>query len=159
MSRIRSKRKSKFKVFSAIVVAIVLVGGFLAVRSHNKAAVLSAVTTPDARNQLRRQHMELLSSALRNYIAQAGKLPVKVPVSTVGICSGTGAVCKSGGQVDLLFLTSTEHLTAIPNDPSGGPGQHTTGYTIVRLPATDEIEISAPRAENGAEISETISLH
>lgn len=157
MARYRTRKGNKIRfVAVGAIAAAVFVGGFMLLRSHNKSVVLDAVTTPGARNDLRREHLKLLSEAISNYVGQVGKLPIAVPTAPTPICSGTGAVCKQLKLVDLMFVSSRGYVEALPNDPVGGPGQHSTGYTIVRVPASGELILAAPRAENGADITETV---
>jgi hypothetical protein len=100
-------------------------------RQHSSQAK-PAASTPGARNDLRRAHLEQLATAMSRYITEVGPLPVKLPVTPTGICAGTGTTCKSTKNVDLMFLTSTNFITALPSDPSGGYERGSTGYQVSR---------------------------
>ena len=55
-----------------------------------------------------------------------------------------------------MALASKGLINALPSDPVGGHALFSTGYMIMRAPS-GIVNISAPRAENGAVISETVN--
>lgn len=120
---------------------------------------LSALTqpsTPETRNDTRREVLAQLADALARYATDHnGTLPTTIPPTATEICSSRGPNCETVKLVDLSFLvTQGDYMGNIPSDPSGGPGRWTTGFTITRLP-DGRMQLTAPRAETGASISVT----
>lgn len=139
-----------FAVLAALGFGIYVVAG----ASHAPRAGRPPLTAKE-RNEVRRADLKLLASSIQSYTAEVGPIPAKVPKAATGVCSAGSANCKKGGTFDMAFLTSTGHLVSVPNDPSGGPEMYSSGYTIARDPS-GQITLSAPRAEEGATITEIV---
>lgn len=122
----------------------------------SKTASRTAATTPGARNDERRERLELLANALAKYTTETGNVALAIPAQQAEICIVTGARCKAAGLVDLTAVTSKGYIPALPSDPVGGHERYSTGYGIGRDGAGGAIRLTAPRAEDGAEISQNI---
>lgn len=153
------KRPLQFGI-AALVVGLGVVG-FMAVRHENQAAVHRAngpVVSVSDRNDVRREHVKLISEALGEYLAaKNGKMPVAVSSSPAVICVGTGANCKKSGLLDLSFLPNNGFIDALPSDPSGALGRFATGYALTR-DGNGNFVVVAPRAEGGKTISAKVAV-
>ena len=153
--RPRSRRTLTKLVVAVVVVAVVAVG-VKAWISHNAKAALVTRTSPGARNSQRRSELKTLAAAISSYQQATPANPaLPIPANQTGICSSTGQVCKMAGLVDLTVLSSRGYILGLPNDPVGGHSLYGTGYDIGRA-ANGGIELSAPRAEDGATITQTV---
>jgi hypothetical protein len=153
------KKRTRRWMFALLVFGAGLAGsGYYLSTKLGSAAdhVMQSPTTPAQRNDVRRQQVKLLASETARYIAAHGTLPIIIPPRQVPICSSTGAVCRSAGYVDLMFLASSGYIEALPSDPVGGHQQQATGYTIGRDTSNGAITVVAPRAEAGAVISRVV---
>jgi hypothetical protein len=155
----RSRRKLN-KPVAATCAVIVLAGavffGGKLVLSNQPGQVQAAVTSPGARNDLRRKELKSLASAVAAYSAAKPANPrLIIPSSPTAICSSISSVCRAVRLVDLSDLSSRGFILGLPNDPVGGPGRNSTGYDIARDGA-GVITLSAPRAENGAIITQIV---
>lgn len=156
MKRPHSSRKSTFrKLLIGLGLAIALGLAASAMWGGPKTVSQQAASTPEARNTVRREALKQLADAFRHYIAEIGPLPVKISATQTGICSGSSAHCKKAGLIDPIFLVSAGFLVSAPNDPVGGHVLYSTGYTVGKN-AEGKFVLQAPRAENGASISQVI---
>lgn len=158
MKRSYGVRRRSFRNYLMIVAVLAALGiglYVIFVGSNAPQAGHSPLTAKE-RNEVRRSELKLLATSIQTYIAEVGPIPVKVPTAATGVCSASSANCKKGGTFDMAFLTSTGHLVSVPNDPTGGPEMYSSGYKIARDPS-GQITLSAPRAEEGATITETVN--
>ncbi len=148
--------KNKYVLIGTIVL---LAGGAIYVqhklpRTAMSVASLPTAATPDSRNQIRKDDLSKLTSALNGYIADHGSLPIKIAATPKAICSSISATCTRAKLVDLNFLTASgTYLTSLPSDPVGVHSQYSSGFLIAKDPATGKIVVSAPNAELGAVLS------
>ena len=156
MKRVRSGRKriSLPKLALALALLVGVAFGVKAWADAAQPASSKAATTPKMRNEVRKENLEMIAGAIRRYQAEVGAIPIKIPTSPTGICSGASNFCKKHARFDPAFLISTGYLNAVPNDPVGGHEIFSTGYTIVSTAGV--ITLAAPRAEAGATISEQL---
>ena len=155
MRRQRSRNKSKLLMVGIVLTAVIVGGTFLGVVRPFSRPAEAQTNTMAQRNDSRRANLRLMAVALTSYATTGKKYPVAIPNHQVGICTGVAAACKSAGLIDLTFLISTGDIASLPSDPVGGHDRYSSGYAIGR-DGTGQILLSAPRAENGAEITETV---
>lgn len=108
----------------------------------------------DTKNAQRRTDINTVLSAVYQYsIDNNGNLPSAITASSTEICKTGSTACT--GIVDLSVLTNDEkYLVAMPTDPSVDETAEGTGYTILKS-TNGRITVSAPLAEQGAQISAT----
>ncbi len=108
----------------------------------------------DARNAARKSAVNTVLNAVYQYaVDNDGALPGSIPETATEICATGAGSCT--GLVNLSALTTNErYLTAIPEDPSGTCAANGACYEILQS-ANGRVTVSAPDAENGADISVT----
>lgn len=135
--------------------AVIAGGTFLNIAKPFGKPAEAQTNTPAQRNDTRKANLRLMAAALTSYASAGKKYPVVIPSRQVGICSAAAANCKAAGLVDLTFLISTGDIASLPSDPVGGHDRYGSGYTIGRN-ADGQLVLSAPRAENGNEITQVV---
>ncbi len=144
------------------LIELLLVIGIIAIL----AAIVIVAINPtkqlgDARDAQRRSDVNTILNAVYQYaIDNNGTLPGVIPTGTAQeICLGTviGAACTDDEGVDLRSLTGS-YVVGIPADPQVGSvvagTASGTNYWIVQ-DANNRVTVSAPGAENAANISVT----
>jgi hypothetical protein len=157
MKRIKNSRKTIFRNYLiglAVIIAVAWGVQYMTGAAKGPKSTMAA-STPQLRNDLRRENLKLIAGAFHRYAAEVGPLPIKIASAQSAICSGASVNCKKSGKVDLAFLTSAGYLISVPTDPVGGHELYSAGYTIGRN-ASSQLVLTAPRAEAGASISQTI---
>lgn len=151
----RSRLSPKFVLIGLLLVGGLAGGGFVMHRSNQTVRADAPVASPGARNAVRKQHLKQMAIALQAYIQQNGSLPIKVSTKPVGICSGTGQVCRASGMVDLMFVANRGYINALPSDPIGGPGRYATGYQL-HADAAGDLVLTAPRSETSSPLTQKV---
>jgi hypothetical protein len=157
MTFAKSARKRQILTILGGAILLAIIGLLLAKPWEGGGPkAIPAAATPEARNDLRRQHLKLMANAVTRYQAELGALPVAAPAQATGICTNTGAPCKAAGLVDLTILSSRGYIDALPSDPVGGRELRATGYTFGKDAASGSLVFGAPRAESGQVIIVTV---
>jgi hypothetical protein len=149
----------KIKLILLSLAVIAVSGGAIYAKNQyadtaKKVALLPTAATADSRNQLRKLFLNQLTTALNNYIATNGTLPIKLSTVPKAICSTISVNCAKAKLVDLNFLSATGiYIQSIPSDPVGVHSEYSTGFMIAKDPATGKIVVTAPNAELGAVLS------
>lgn len=147
---------SKLRRFFIGIIAVSIVAGIVLISQpkHETSNVATVQpTTPEARDKARQRALEALAEAIRaSTRLHAGIYPFVVPKVETGICSASSVSCKKAKLVDLSQVISDGVIASIPNDPNGGSGQYSSGYTL-RRNADGSIDLRAPRTEGAEPIS------
>jgi hypothetical protein len=134
--------------------AVVVVGLVVTVQWLNRPQRLPVAQTASDRNTIRHMQLSALANAVTSYIESRGALPIKLPTEATEICSSLGTPCRTAHLLDLNFLaTGSTELGNIPADPIGSSVRYGTGYMIKLNPQSHQLELWAPRAENGSHIT------
>jgi hypothetical protein len=158
MKRARYGRKPAYRKYLIALVAIAIIGfGAKAIADNGQPAPSGqAASTPELRNEVRKESLKLIAGAFHRYIAEVGPIPIKISATPAGICSGSTVNCKKYARADMAFLISAGYLNSVPNDPVGGKDLYSTGYLISK-DAAGNIVLAAPRAEKGVTISQSMN--
>lgn len=148
----RSRRKPL--VLAVAALGVFGLGAWMFSQRGTSAAEMATPSTPQSRNAARQRALDGLAMAIRQYTSSKPKAALVIPTTPTAVCAAVSSTCKSAKLVDLNALVSAGYISNIPNDPVGGTGHYITGYMIAR--SGSKIVISAPRAEDGAQLSVTI---
>jgi len=132
-----------------VVAAIAILAGIVIV------AINPNKQLGDTRNSQRWSDVNAILNAVYQYsVDNDGEIPTGIDTTATAVCSTTGAACATAGFVDLgVLITNQVYITVIPADPQCDTTSSTC-YEIVRS-ADNRITVSAPDAENGAQITVT----
>jgi hypothetical protein len=139
-----------------LCVAVGAAAGATMIITHHGPGIMAKhpAPTPESRNATRTQLLHQIATALSQYQTDHGKLPLRLPSSSVQICAGAGDICSQYHLADLSFLiTGGYYLPTIPQDPLGGEGHRGSGFFVEAL-ADGSLKLTAPEAE----ASKTIEL-
>lgn len=134
------------------LIELLLVLGILAVL----AGIVILAMNPgkqfaELRNAQRRNDLTTILTAVYQYQSDRGAFPPDIKATAKGICRTGAASCHNGVSLSLLSGSILPH---IPSDPLASETGTGTDYTILKT-RDNHITVSAPRAENGASLSET----
>jgi len=135
MKIIKTKQLQKGFTLIEILLVIVLIGILIAI---GLVSFNSEARFIDARNDIRKTHMQTLESAITQYKLREGKYPTGLSRNYQEICDPEATGCT--GFFDLEFLVPN-YLQSIPQDPNDTDATGGTGYSIAVDATTNIVSV------------------
>jgi len=151
---VSSKKQWGFTLLEVLlVVAIISILAGIVLIAINPSKQLG-----DTRNAQRSNDVTTILDAVYQYSVDTNAgIPASITATNTEVCATTGALCTSGGLIDLGVVTANaKYLVAIPQDPKCTTvcAVNGTGYKILK-DVNNRVTVSAPFAESGKTISVT----
>lgn len=152
MKQTKIKQSQKGFTLIEVLLVIVLIGILISIGLVTFNAEARFI---DARNDIRKTHIQTLESAITQYRLQdeEGNYPTGLSRNYQEICDPEATVCT--GFFDLKPFLVPTYLQAIPQDPNDADTTGGTGYSVAVDEATNTVSVRALQAEGG----ETIAIN
>ncbi|NBP56599.1 type II secretion system protein, partial [bacterium] len=136
MKIIKTKQLQKGFTLIEILLVIVLIGILIAI---GLVSFNSEARFIDARNDIRKTHMQTLESAITQYKLREGKYPEGLSRNYQEICDPEATGCT--GFFNLKQFLVPNYLQSIPQDPNDTDTTGGTGYSIAVDETTNIVSV------------------
>lgn len=145
----KTKNVNKGFTLIEVLLVIVLIGILLSIGLVNFNSEARLV---DARNDIRKTHIQTLESTITQYKLQKGSYPAGLTRDYQEICDPDATSCT--GFIDLKSSLVPDFIQAIPQDPNDTDNTGGSGYEIAVDEASNTVSIRLKEAlrEGGVEI-------
>lgn len=143
----KTKNLNKGFTLIEVLLVIALIGILLSIGLVNFNSEARLV---DARNDIRKTHIQTLESSITQYKLQKGNYPAGLTREYQEICDPDATVCT--GYIDLKSSLVPDFLQAIPQDPNDTDTTGGSGYEIAVDEASNTVSIRSLQAEGGVDI-------
>jgi len=150
MKLIKIKQSQKGFTLIEVLLVIVLIGILISIGLVTFNAEARFI---DARNDIRKTHIQTLEGSITQYKLQEGNYPTGLDRNYKEICDPDASSC--GEFFDLKQFLVPTYLQAIPQDPNDADTTGGAGYGVAVDEATNTVSVRALQAEGG----ETITIN